>query len=74
MGNPRLRRVLYLAAVAAVKTDSPIRDFYQRLLAKGKPKKVALIAVARKLLTLAFTLVKTQCPYDHEFRSTSLQP
>ena len=73
LGNPRLRRVLYLAAVAAVKTDSPLRDFYQRLLAKGKPKKVALIAVARKLLTLAFTLVKTQQPYDPEFQSRAPQ-
>ena len=73
LGNPRLRRVLYLAAVAAAKTDSPLRDFYQRLLVKGKPKKVALIAVARKLLTLAFTLVKTQRPYDPEFQSTALQ-
>ena len=65
--------MLYLAAVAAVKTDSPLRDFYQRLLAKGKPKKVALIAVARKLLTLAFTLVKTQQPYDPEFQSRAPQ-
>ncbi len=73
MGNPRLRRMLYLAAISAMNTESPLRDFYQRLLTKGKPKKVALIAVARKLLTLAFTLVKTQQPYNPEFQSTALQ-
>ena len=68
LGNPRLRQVLYLAAISAVKTDSPLRDFYQRLLAKWKLKKVALITVARKLLTLAFMLAKTQRPYDHGLR------
>ena len=59
--------------MAAVKTDSPLRDFYQRLLARGKPKKVALIAVGRKLLTLAFTLVKTQRPSAPDFRAKALK-
>ena len=56
-GNARLRQVLYLAALTAVRCNPPLRAFYQRLLARGKLKKVALVAVARKLLTLLATLL-----------------
>ncbi len=49
-GRSRVRRALYMAAVSAARFHSVLSAFYQRLLSKGKPKKVALIAVARKLL------------------------
>ncbi len=52
-GRPRVRKVLYMAAVCA-RTHNPIlAAFYQRLIEKGKPPKVALTAVMRKLVTLA---------------------
>jgi len=52
-GRSQLRRVLYMAAVNA-KTYNPIlREFYNRLISKGKPAKVALTAVMRKLVILA---------------------
>jgi transposase len=49
-GRARVRKALYMATLSCVRADGPLRDFYQRLLQKGKPKKLALIAVARKLL------------------------
>lgn len=49
-GRKRLRRSLYLAAMTATKWNEWIRGFYIMLCKKGKPKKVALIACARKLL------------------------
>ena len=49
-GRPRVRKALYLAARAAVRCDPHLAAFRARLLAAGKPKQVALIAVARKLL------------------------
>lgn len=56
-GRARVRRVLYLAALSAVRFNADMRAFYQRLRTVGKPPKVALIAVARKLVVLANTLV-----------------
>ena len=51
-GRSSVRCTLYMAALSASKHNPPLNAFYQRLLAKGKPKKLALIAVARKLLTI----------------------
>jgi transposase len=56
-GRPALRRILYLAALTAARLNPDATVFYQRLITAGKPTKVALIAVARKLVTLANTLI-----------------
>lgn len=42
---------------------------YQRLLAKGKPKKLALIAVSNKLLRIVFAISKSKIPYDSTYQS-----
>lgn len=57
-GRSSVRRVLYMATLVATRFNSRIKAFYQRLLAEGKPKKVALTAAMRKLLTLLNTLIK----------------
>ena len=56
-GNARLRQAVYMAAVSAVRYHPPLRAFYERLVKRGKPKKVALVAAARKLLALLMTLL-----------------
>jgi transposase len=56
-GRPAVRRILYLAALSATRYNADMKVFYQRLRAAGKPAKVALIAVARKLALLANTLI-----------------
>ena len=56
-GRASVRRMLYLAAVSAVRCNTAMGDFYKRLRAAGKPAKVAFIAVARKLVILANILV-----------------
>ncbi len=63
-GHPRLRQALYMAALSAVRPTGPLRTFYTRLLARGKRKRVALVAVARKLLVLMMTLVRHQRTFD----------
>jgi transposase len=56
-GRPRVRRILYLATLSAIRHPSPLATFYRRLRSDGKPTKVALIAAARKLLcSLNFAL------------------
>lgn len=57
-GRAEVRRMLYLAALTASRLDPVLKAYYQRLLAAGKLKKVALIAVARKLLVHLNTLIK----------------
>ena len=47
-----MRKALYMATVVATRFEPLIRDFYQRLLSKGKPYKVAVTACMRKLLTI----------------------
>lgn len=56
-GRADLRAALYMAALAASRYNPDLRTFYQRLVASGKAKKVALVAVARKLVVLANTLI-----------------
>jgi len=58
-GRASVRAVLYMAALVAARRNAAIRTFYQRLLAAGKPKKLALIACMRKLLTMLNYLVRT---------------
>jgi transposase len=62
-GRRRVRQALYMAAVASLTTASPLNAFYRRLRDAGKPAKVALVALARKILTTLNAMVKTQTPF-----------
>lgn len=57
-GRSYVRRVLYMATLVATRFNPRIRAFYQRLLAEGKAKKLALTAAMRKLLTIVNALIK----------------
>lgn len=63
-GSPDVRRVLFMAALVASRHNPVIKAFYQRLLAAGKPKKVALVACMRKLLTILNAMVRSGKPWD----------
>ena len=58
-GRGRVRAVLYMGALVASQHNPVIRSFYQRLLSAGKPKKLALTACMRKLLTILNSMVKS---------------
>ena len=64
-GRPDVRRVLFMAALVASRHNPVIKTFCQRLLAAGKPKKVALVACMRKLLTILNAMVRSGKPWDH---------
>lgn len=57
-GRARVRSALYMAALSASKHNPRISAFYERLLAAGKPKKVALVACMRKLLTILNAMLR----------------
>jgi transposase len=63
-GRSKVRIGLYQAAVAAIRHCPNMKAFYAKLKARGKASKVALIAVARKLLVLANALLRTMTPYE----------
>lgn len=62
-GRASVRSALYMAGLVATRHNPVIRAFYQRLLAAGKPKKVALVACMRKLLTILNHMVRTGQPW-----------
>ena len=62
-GRSRVRAVLYMGALVASRHNPAIRDFYQRLLAAGKPKKVALVGSMRKLLVILNGMLKHGSPW-----------
>lgn len=67
-GRSHVRRVLYRAALVATRQNRIIQKFYRRLLARGKAKKVALVACMRKLLTILNTMLKNNTPWRTEER------
>ena len=64
-GRARVRTALYMGAMVASRFNPVIRDFYQRLLSDGKPKKLALAACMRKLLTILNSMLKHGTSWDH---------
>ena len=65
-GRTSVRTVLYMAALAATRCNPLVRATYQRLVARGRPKKVALIACARQLLTILNAIVRDGRPWTPE--------
>ncbi len=63
-GNPKLRRLLYMGALGGVRGHNVLREFYQRLVGRGKKKRLALVAAARKILTWAWAVYRTRCDFD----------
>ena len=70
IGNQKLRNLLFMCSFNACKYNKACREIYERIVAKGKSKKLALIAVCNKLLKQAFAIAKSGLIYDQEHRST----
>jgi len=70
IGNQKLRNLLFMCSFNACKYNKACRDLYERIVAKGKSKKLALIAVCNKLLKQAFAIAKSGLIYDDTYRST----
>ena len=63
-GRARVRAALYMGALVASRRNPVLREFYQRLLEAGKPKKLALTACMRKLLTILNSMARTGAHWD----------
>ena len=65
-GNPHARKSLYMAALAAIRSPNPFQQLFQRLLAKGKARKTAIVAVMHKLIRVAYGVLKSGSPFTAE--------
>ena len=65
-GREPLRTALYMATLVATRYNPVLREFYQRLCAAGKPKKVALTACLRKLMVILNSMIKYRRPWNLE--------
>jgi transposase len=64
-GNRPFRSRLYMSALGGIKgRNSPLTTFYKRLVGRGKPKKVALVAASRKILIWSWAVFRTNTPFD----------
>lgn len=63
-GRAQVRAALYMPTVAALRCNPVLRDFYQRLVAQHKPKKVALVACMHKLLTILNAILRHNTPWN----------
>jgi transposase len=62
-GRAAVRRVLYMAAVTASRHNPVLKSFYERLIAKGKPAKLALVALMRRLVVFANAVLRSGQPW-----------
>lgn len=62
-GRAQVRHTLYMAATTAIRFNPVIKAFYQRLIARGKPHKVAVIACMRKMLTILNAMARSNTPW-----------
>ena len=69
-GNAYMRGLLYMSAMSAHKFNRPCEELYKRLKQKGKPSKLAMVAVGNKLLRQMFAILKNQTFFDPEYQRT----
>ena len=63
-GRAAPRSALFIGAMVAARHNGPLKAFYSRLVAAGKPKRLALIATARKLLTILNAIIRDRKPWQ----------
>lgn len=64
-GRPSVRTALYMGAMSARRSNPVLKAFFERLVTAGKPRMVALIAVARKLITILNAVLRDKKPWQH---------
>ena len=67
IGKSDLRKIMYMPALSCIRHDNYFSSFYLHLLEKGKPKKVAIVAVMRKMILTAMGVLRNQEPFDPEW-------
>jgi transposase len=72
-GNKFIRRALFMPAMSACRSNKKMKETFARLVSKGKNKKAAIVAIARKLLVLIYTLWKNDTEYIQDYKQTKIK-
>lgn len=72
-GRPRIRTVMYMAILSSTRYNPVIKEFYERLVGRGKPKKVALVACIRKMLTIMNAMVKSNQKWNNPMPTKAIE-
>lgn len=67
-GRSCVRAALYMAAIVAMRHNPAMKETYLRLVANGKPKKLAIVVIMRKLVIVANQIVKQDRPWQHDYK------
>jgi transposase len=70
-GRAHVRHMLYMAATSAIRTNPVIKPFYERLIGRGKPHKVAMVACMRKMLTILNAMVRSNAHWAPTFQGAN---
>ena len=70
-GRAHVRHMLYMAATAAIRSNPVIKPFYERLIARGKPHKVAVVACMRKMLTILNAMTRSNTHWTPTFQGAN---
>lgn len=73
-GRATVRQAIYMATLSAVRWEPVLKSFYERLCAAGKPRKVALVACMRKLLTIVNAVIKSGTPWQPGYAHATARP
>jgi len=65
-GSSEVRKMLYMPALTAIKYNPILKQFYEKLIGKGKPKKLAICAVMRKFWHIIYGVLKHQVPFNEK--------
>jgi len=66
-GRNNVRSIMYMAAFSAMRFNKKLKEFAEKLKAKGKPYKVIIVAVMRKLIVIANSMLKNNTPWSDSF-------
>ncbi|MGH6908288.1 MAG: IS110 family transposase [Aestuariivirga sp.] len=70
-GRAHVRQMLYMAATSAIRSNPVIKPFYERLVGRGKPHKVAVVACMRKMLTILNAMMRSNTPWTPTFHGAN---
>ena len=74
IGNASLRACLWMPTLVAIQHNAWLRSYYQRLVTRGKPRKVAVVASMRKMLIAVYSVAKSRRPFVPQIVSSSHIP
>jgi len=72
-GRDKVRKILYVVALVAINHNPLIKDYYKRLINKGKPAKVAIVACMRKIVRILNAMLRNNLPFNADYYKSNIR-